>query len=90
MGSMRFLLHLLIAITLALGPTIASAQSYNCCHSPDCDVAQCLDMGCAPAAAFIGLPPSAGTGFGSVPREYAPQPGVHLVDMYEELWTPPD
>jgi hypothetical protein len=90
MDRMRFLLHLLIAITLALGPSVSAAQSYNCCHSPDCDVMQCLDMGCAPAAAVIGALSAAGTGFGVAPREYAAHPGIYLADMFEELWTPPD
>lgn len=87
---MKTLLHLLIAITLALGASLASAQSYDCCVGPDCDMVQCIDMECAPAAAVVALTPGAAADLGIAARDYAPHAQVRPRLMVRDLWTPPD
>lgn len=87
---MKTLLHLFIAITLALGASLATAQSYDCCVGPDCDVVQCIDMGCAPAAAAVALTAGAAAGLGIAGRDYAPHVQVRPRLMVRDLWTPPD
>lgn len=88
---MKFLLTLLLALALAGNAFAnATAQANTCCASDECDVVQCLAMGCLPAASPIAAQRL--SVFAALPalRDLPDQFGYYLPSRYKEIWTPPD
>ncbi|MYM22199.1 hypothetical protein GTP46_06040 [Duganella sp. FT135W] len=86
-------IRILLLALLFLCASFASATSalHTCCPLKECNVAQCIDMGCAPVAPTIA-PGAAVAAFVMVPpaREHAAHLSPFLADRYEKVWTPPD
>ena len=88
---MKFLLTLLLALTLAASAVVhATEQVRTCCANDECGVVQCLEMGCLPAAS-----PIAGVRFTvfvaqQFVRDIPDELSHYLPSRYKEIWTPPD
>lgn len=89
-GMHRFRL-LLLALFFALSASASAVASvHSCCAKPDCDIAHCIDMGCAAALPVFAvdttmMPRPVAAGENHVGAQ-PPRPP----DLYEEVWTPPD
>ena len=87
---MRFFRFLLLA-WFVLGSSVqAMASVHKCCPSAACSVAQCIDMGCAPAAPAVAFARPAAAQAIAVAPEYVAHVATRAADPYEEVWTPPD
>jgi len=87
---MKLILHLLLVLALAFSNYATAAPS--CCDEPDqqCDIVQCTQMGCMPAATPIPMASPALVMWERAGRDYAPEPVYHLPALNEAPWTPPD
>jgi hypothetical protein len=88
---MRFFLSLLLALTLSVNAFAAdTSQTRICCASDECNVVQCLEMGCLPTASplastrLVAFIAEAGT------RDVPVDAKDYLPNRYKEIWTPPD
>lgn len=87
---MRFLFALLLTIALTANAFAAAGQTGGCCPGDDCDVVQCVEMGCLPALNLM-LPPSlSGMPHVEVALETPHEIVSYLPNRYKEIWTPPD
>jgi hypothetical protein len=87
---MRFFFALLFALTMTANAYAAAAETRYCCSSDDCTAAQCIEMGCLPAASPV-VPQSARV----IPSLEAPdhvtrETAMYLPNRSKEVWTPPD
>jgi len=87
---MKFLLHLLFAIALAVSSGANAAPRGDCCGDQDCAMVQCMQMGCAAVAAPIAAPALTALRGEAAVRDYAPVATREVVLVFEEIWTPPD
>ncbi|MES2015549.1 MAG: hypothetical protein V4484_03560 [Pseudomonadota bacterium] len=87
---MKFLLHMLLVLTLAFSGYAAAAPSQSCCGDDECGIIQCSQMGCVPAGAAIATADVASVRVTRTAQDYAPAIARPLPATYEELWTPPD
>lgn len=87
---MRLFRLLLLALFILGSSAQAVTPVHKCCPSAACDIAQCIDMGCAPPAPAVAFNRPATT----LPLATAPVAAMpvtaHIPDPYEEVWTPPD
>jgi len=87
---MRTFRFLLLVLFILGSSAQAMAPVHKCCPSAACDLAQCIDMGCAPPAPAVAFNrPAAALPLAAAPACAVP---VHnlVSDPYEEVWTPPD
>jgi hypothetical protein len=87
---MRFLIGLLLALTMTFDVYASTVQWEKCCPDADCAMMDCVQMGCLPAV-MPALPPSQAALPASVQVLHAsPMPQSFLPNRYSEIWIPPD
>jgi hypothetical protein len=87
---MRFLIGLLLALTMTFDVYASTVQWEKCCPDADCAMTDCVQMGCLPAV-MPALPPSQAVLPASVQVLHAsPMPQSFLPSRYSEIWIPPD
>lgn len=87
---MRFLFALLLTIALTANAFAAAAQARGCCPGDDCDVVQCVEMGCLPALNVMLQSNLSGMLHLEAARETPRELVSYLPNRYKEIWTPPD
>jgi hypothetical protein len=88
---MRRLRLLLLALLFVLS-TIASAAAsvHTCCATPDCDIAHCIDMGCAPSLPVFAADMPKAAAVADAVQSYFVRPILRPRNPLEEVWIPPD
>jgi hypothetical protein len=88
---MRFLFALLLAIALTANAyASAAAQTRMCCASEECDVMQCLEMGCLPAVTPLATQAKVAFVPEAAKKDAPVEAASYLPSQYKEIWTPPD
>lgn len=86
------LFAILVLALMFLGNATASAvpDPHACCGADECEMIQCVAMGCLPV-------PSPGATTGRLPFQFGTPsmgsidyPVISLPDTFDEVWTPPD
>ena len=85
-------LRLLFFVLLFILSTSASAAAsvHRCCPDQNCDLALCIDIGCAPALPSMAFDKAAPLAVPCAAAVYAPPPVTRLPSVAEDIWTPPD
>jgi hypothetical protein len=88
---MRKFWLILLALFFVLSTSASAAASvHKCCAMPECDITQCIDMGCAPALPAFAFDTQA-TGLPLLLSEVPAAPAEPSPPrLYQEVWTPPD
>jgi len=88
---MKFLFALLIAFAMTANAyATATAQSRVCCVSDECDIVQCLDMGCLPAVSPVAMNRTTTLATQASVRDMPVEVNHYLSNRYKKIWTPPD
>lgn len=88
---MRSIRFLLLALLFALSTSLSAAASVHaCCPHQDCDIAHCVEMGCAPALPLFAFDKPAAPLQVAVREIHEDRAIPWLPDRYEDVWTPPD
>jgi len=87
---MRIFRFLLLALFILSSSAQAVASVHGCCPAADCGMAQCMDMGCAPALPAVAFNRPAAALAMSVAPVYVAHVATRSSDPFEEIWTPPD
>ncbi len=85
-------LAVLIFAFLFLSQATASAveNTRACCDMEQCDLIQCIDMGCATACTPIAAAPDGRIPMAPTGTVTADLPVVAVPQMSIDVWTPPD
>lgn len=87
---MRFFWTLLLTFAMTVSAYASVAQIRTCCPDEDCGIAQCVDMGCLPAAHPMLPQPTLAMPERTLVRVVPEELKMHLPTRFEEVWTPPD
>ncbi len=88
--SMKLVWTLLLALLITVNAYASTAQVPGCCPDTQCDVAECVEMGCLPVANPVGPASSPLTTPLETVRDEALAIQVYLTNRCKEVWTPPD
>lgn len=88
---MRQLRLLFLALLFILSTSASAAASvHSCCPDQVCDLAQCIDIGCAAALPGMAFDTPMALAPISPRAMYEAPPGPRPPRLVDEIWTPPD